>query len=69
MTRAIDEVLDLILDDLAAGGVPLPRVEPTTWQTWEPSDSVMLFGADRSGTGVWLDLTLSDDQALAHLAD
>lgn len=69
MTRAIDEVLDLILDDLAAGGVPLPRVEPTTWQTWEPSESVMLFGADRGGTGVWLDLTLSDDQALAHLAD
>lgn len=69
VTPAIDEVLDLIFNDLAGSGVPLPRVESTTWQTCEPSESVMLFAADRSGMGVWLDLTLSDDQALAHLAD
>jgi hypothetical protein len=69
VTRAIDEVLGLIFKDLAAGGVPLPRVEPTTWQTWEPSESVILLAADRSGMGVWLDLTLSEDLALAHLAD
>lgn len=69
MTRAIDEALGLILSDLAAGGVPLPRVDPTKWQTWEPSESVLLFAADGSGMGVWLDLTLAEDLALAHLAD
>lgn len=69
MTRAIDEVLGLIFKDLAAGGVPLPRVEPSTWQTWEPSESVTLFAADGSGMGVWLDPTLSEDLALVHLAD
>jgi hypothetical protein len=69
VTRAIDEALGLIFHDLAAGGVPRPRVEPTKWQPWEPSESVMLFAADRGGIGVWLDLTLSDEHALAHLAD
>jgi hypothetical protein len=69
VTRAIDRALGLILDDLAAGGVPLPRVEPSTWQTWEPSESLVLFAADDSGMGVWLDPDLPDDQALAHLAD
>ena len=69
VTRAIDEVLGLILKDLAATGLPLPRVEPTTWQTSEPSESVTLCAADGTGMGVWLDLTLSEALALAHLAD
>jgi hypothetical protein len=69
VARAIDEVLGLVFKDLAATGVPLPRVEPTSWQTWEPSESVALFAADGTGMGVWLDMTLSEDQALAHLAD
>ena len=69
VTCAIDEVLGIILKDLAATGVPLPRVEPSTWQTWEQSESVMLFAADGTGMGVWLDLSLSEDMALAHLAD
>ncbi len=69
MTRAIDKALGRILDDLAAGGVPLPRVEPSTWQIWAPSESLELFAADHSGMGVWLDLRLPADQALAHLAD
>lgn len=29
----------------------------------------MLFAADQSGMGVWLNLGLPNDQALAHLAD
>src|SRR4051812_11299584 len=67
--RVIDEVLDVIFKDLAAADIALPRVEPTSWQTWEPSESVMLFAPDGSGMGVWLDLTLPDAQAMAHLAD
>ncbi|MCW2779614.1 MAG: hypothetical protein JWR35_63 [Marmoricola sp.] len=69
MTHAIEVALGLITEDLVAGGVPLPRIEPSTWQDWEPSESVMLFGADGSGTGVWLDLGLSQAHGLAHLAD
>jgi hypothetical protein len=69
MTRAIDAALDLIAHDLVAGGVPLPRVEPEAWQTWEPSESVKLFAADGTGMGVWLDLGLPEADALAHLAD
>ena len=69
VTPSIDEALALILRDLAAGGAPQPRVEQTTWQPWDPSESVMLFAADGSGMGVWLDLTLPDAKAVAHLAD
>lgn len=69
VTLAIDEALSLILRDLAAGDVPLPRIEQTTWQSWQPSESVVLYAADGSGMGVWLDLTLPDAQALAHLAN
>lgn len=56
-------------EDLVAGGVPLPRIEPSRWQDWDPSESVMLFAADGSGIGVWLDLGLSQAHGLAHLAD
>ena len=69
MDRAIDAALDLVIADLVAGGVPLPRVEATTWQDWDPSESVMLFAADDSGVGVWLDLGLPGAQGLAHLGD
>ena|SRR5690348_5297343 len=69
MTRAIDEALDLIVSDLVAGGVPVPRVEPTARQDLDPSESVMLFADDGSGMGVWLDLRLPAAQQLAHLAD
>ncbi len=58
-----------MFEDLTAGGVPLPHVEPKKWQTWDPSESVMLFAADGSGMGVWLDLGLSEAHRLAHLAD
>lgn len=69
VTRAIDGALDLIARDLVVGGVPLPRVEPTAWQDWDPSESVMLFAPDGSGMGVWLDLGLPAAMGLAHLAD
>lgn len=67
--RSIDEMLDVIFRDLAAAGIPLPRVDPTPWQSWEPSESVMIFAPDGSGMGVWLDLTLTQQPALAQLAD
>jgi len=67
VTREIDNALDLIFKDLTAASIPLPRVEPKTWQECEPSESVMLFAADRSGMGVWFDLGLDDDHALVHL--
>lgn len=69
VTRAIDVALELIADDLVAGGVPLPGVEPRTWQTWDPSESVILLGGDGSGMGVWSNLGLPQAEGLAHLAD
>jgi hypothetical protein len=69
VSRAIDEALELISRDLSAGGVPLPRVEPTDWQACEPSESVMLFAADGTGMGVWLDLGASPAARFAHIAD
>lgn len=69
VNRLIDALLDLIVKDLVAGDVPVPRVEPTTWQDWDPSESVMLFAADGSGMGVWLNLGLPQAQGLAHIAD
>ncbi len=69
VTRAIDVALGLIAEDLDAGGVPLPRVDPAPWQPWEPSESVTLLAADGTGMGVWLDLGLSRAEGLAHLAD
>jgi hypothetical protein len=69
MPGEIDVALDLIVHDLVAGGVPVPRVEHTAWQDWEPAESVMLFAADGSGQGVWLDLVLQQAEGLAHLAD
>jgi hypothetical protein len=69
VNREIDAAIDLISKDLMAGGVPLPRVEPKAWQNLEPSQSVMLFAADGSGMGVWLDLSQPHAERLAHLAD
>jgi hypothetical protein len=69
MPRAIDIALELIANDLVAGDVPVPRIEQTTWQDWDSSESVMLFAADGSGQGVWLDLGLPQAERMAHLAD
>lgn len=69
MNRSIDAALDLISKDLMVGGVSLPRVEPTTWQDWDPAESVMLSAAGGSGMDVWLDLSRSRAHGLAHMAD
>jgi len=65
----IESYLAVIARDLMAGGIPVPRIGPTSWQTYEPSESVMLFVDDGSGTGVWVDLDMSEAHRLAHLAE
>lgn len=69
MTGALDRALALVLADFATTGAPPPRIDWVTWQTWDPSESAHLYAADGSGTGVWLDLGLPEQEALAHLAD
>lgn len=69
MTRLIDELLDVVLWDLRTSGLPSPRVEPSDWQSWEPSESATLYAPDGSGMGVWVDLSAGTAQQLADLAD
>lgn len=69
VNSSIDAALDLIVKDVRAGGAPLPRLEPTTWHDWDPSESVMFFAADGSSMGIWLDLGLPQAQNVAHIAD
>jgi len=68
-TGSIEATLRVIAQDFVAGGVRVPRIGPTSWQTYEPSESVMLFAEDGSGTGVWVDLDMQEAHRLAHLAD
>jgi hypothetical protein len=65
VTLRIEQALDLILKDLEAGGVPLPGIDwSDSWQDWQPSESVGL-----GGTGVWLNLTLTEAEGVAVVAD
>jgi hypothetical protein len=65
----IEAALELVLQDLRSEGAPVPRVEDKRWQGWAPSQSVMLWAADGTGAGVWLDLSLPEPDRMVHLAD
>jgi hypothetical protein len=69
MTRRIDELLEPILADFRASGSPPPRIEPSDWQTWQPSESAFLRADDGSGMGVWINLDAPPAQQFAELAD
>jgi hypothetical protein len=58
-----------VLHDLEATGAPVPRVEGSDWQDWPGAESALLWSADRSGAGVWVDTDRSDAEQVAMLAD
>jgi hypothetical protein len=59
--------LDRIFRDLV--GIPLPRVEPSDWQSWPGAESALLRATDGSGMGVWLDTALTPVEQVVHLAE
>lgn len=74
MDTLLGQALDRVFGDLAATGVPVPRVEESAWQPWQPSESARLLAASgasgASGArGVWVDLTLTEVEQLAMVAD
>jgi hypothetical protein len=64
----LSRALARVLRDLDSTGVPALHVEPSDWQTFEPSASAFVRSTS-SGMGVWVDLTLGEAEQVAMVAD
>lgn len=69
MNILLGQALHRVFADLVATGVPVPRAEPSDWQTWEPSESAYLWSEDGTGRGVWVDPSLAEPERVAMVAE
>lgn len=58
-----------VLRDVAASGVPMPDIRDKVWTRQSHIASAMMWSRTGGGTGVQVDLTASEPDRVAHVAD
>jgi hypothetical protein len=58
-----------VMQDLTSTGAPVPRVVDEDWQDGPSRTGAMLFAADGSGMGIWVDLGLPRPEQVAAVPD